>query len=50
MSKRLVLSGLTALAGGPMLLHSTAPLGLVLLGVAGYLVAMPRLHRPTRPA
>ena len=50
MSKRLVLSGLAVLAGAPMLFHSAAPVGLLLLGTAGYLAAMPRLHRPTRPA
>lgn len=46
MSKRVVLSALAALAGGPMLTAKTAPLGILLLAAAGVLLALPRLgHR-----
>lgn len=45
MSKRLVLSCLMVLTGAPMLLNQAAPIGLLLVLVAAWLAALPRLHR-----
>lgn len=45
MSKRLVLSALMLLVGGPMLLGGAAPIGLFLLLASAYLLTLPRLHR-----
>lgn len=45
MSKRVVLAGLCLLVGLPMLFGSTAPVGVMLAGVAWALIALPRLGR-----
>ena len=45
MSKRLVLSALAVFVGIPMLAAETAPLGLLLVGIAVALLALPRLGR-----
>lgn len=49
MSKRVVLAGLCLLVGGPMLFAETAPLGVMLAGVAWALIALPRLGRRRQP-
>ena len=49
MSKRLVLAGLALAVGAPMLASQTAPLGVLLIAVAGGLFSLPRLARREFP-